>query len=147
MTTALCYLYEHVLDNTTLNDSNAADACACIFACNVHTQMIGLAKIILCYDRLKSEKSYPMSGTDCMLPIFGDDVHIFFEDMAGNRYSASAKSTYDRLVRYADIAPLISDLDTDNTLYDLYMTGYQRPGIVSRQKISQGSGRLQILMN
>ena len=126
VTPALCYLYEHVLDNTTLNDSNAADACVCIFACNVHTKMIGLTKIILCYDRLKSEKSYPMSGTDCMLPIFGDDVHIFFEDMAGNRYSASAKSTYDRLVRYGDIAPLISDLDTDNTLYDLYMTGISK---------------------
>ncbi len=126
VTPALCYLYEHVLDNTTIRSENAADACWCVFSCRLRTERTDVTQVILRYDGAAEELVYPVQDGACILPVFGERVHIFFADREGGRYAASAKCERERLARYQDIAPLLADYDTENPYFDLYQIGSSR---------------------
>lgn len=126
----LCYLYEHVLDNTTLNRDNAQAAAVCIFACSFATPRRDLVRLVLRYDHCCREQSFAAPDGRCTAPVYGDAVHVFWEDAAGNRYRASAEADRRRLARYEDLAPLLAAYDIDDLYYTLYQA--ERPAAWER---------------
>jgi hypothetical protein len=122
---ALCWLYQHFLDGGVLTRQNAALACEAAFTCVVHSNRpeLGLRQVILRYDKVRSEQSFPARDDTCYLPIYGEDCHIFHADADGNRYYVSAPFIFERLMAYESLVPALAQFDTGLLGFDLYLTG------------------------
>ncbi|MCI2049329.1 MAG: DUF5717 family protein [Lachnospiraceae bacterium] len=121
----LCYLYGRYLDEGAITRENAPRICAAVFSCALHTNRpeLELRQVILCYDRCTQERTYPVKDGECLLPVYGEENHIFFADAAGNRYTASVAGIYERLCAYGEVVPRLQPFDTGIPEFDMYLAG------------------------
>ncbi len=120
----LARLYEHYLTaGRVLTNEIAAAAVPAVFACRIRTEDPSVKRVVLIYDRLRSEQYFPLKDGECCLPIFGEEYHLFFEDDMGNRFLGSVEYTCERMMDHEKLAQLLSVYDVDNFGYDLYLSG------------------------
>ncbi|MBQ9644064.1 MAG: hypothetical protein IJV26_08505 [Lachnospiraceae bacterium] len=117
-------LYDQYLSSgAVLSQDLAQAAVPVVFMCVIRTSRTAVRKVVLVYDKLRGEQTFPIENGICYLPIYGEENQIFFEDRNGSRYAASIAYTCDRMMDYEKYAKQLAFYETDHFGFDLYLSG------------------------
>ena len=123
----LAWLYSYWLsDSRIISGEIAQTAIPAVFTAAVHMTDPNMQRIVLIYDKLRTEQYCRLEDGTAMLPVYGSDNQIFLEDGEGNRYAASVPYTLDHLMDYERISHILAEYETDSFGFDLYMAGQKK---------------------
>ncbi|MBO5998662.1 MAG: hypothetical protein J6P87_03120 [Lachnospiraceae bacterium] len=118
----LAVLYDRYLKLHVPDDAVAKSLIPLLFTGRLAITRPAIRRVFLLYDCCQRELEWPMEDGVCILPVYGDDNQIFFEDDAGNRYAKSIASAFDRWMDYEKYSETMEYFDPGEFCYDLYLS-------------------------
>ncbi len=82
----LSYLYRKVVTGEVMLEEAGDRLAPLLFSVRVKTSDRRMRKLVLLYSRETSERSFPLSDGETVVPLYGEEYTLFFEDSAGDRY-------------------------------------------------------------
>lgn len=138
----LAFLYERYLtDGRALTSEIANAATSVIFTVKLTVTNPNVHRVVVLYERCREEQYYPITNGTCYLPIYGNDVQLFFEDDAGNRYASSVDYEISRMMDEKKLSEILMAYDTSSSGFDLYLSGLAGQETMTEQ----GAARLRRL--
>ncbi len=117
----LAYLYKNVITPGMITPDNARGLAEALFTLQVTVARKDIREIIVIYDKGKTEITYPVTGQQNFLPIYGNGFHVFLEDYEGNRYVSEDNCTIEKLIWPDKLAKMIAPMVSDLIGLDLWM--------------------------
>ena len=126
MSEDLAFLFEwYMKSGAVLPEELLSAALPSAFMCRVETKNEKFQRVVLIYDACRGENYFPLRDGSCYVPIFGEQYHLFLEDGQGHRYAGSADYTITRMMDYKVLSGILSQYETDNVPFDLYLSESQ----------------------
>ncbi len=116
----LAKLYGNYLRTYAMEEELAQQAVPAVYTCVIRTSRKALRRVIVIYDEAEGERYFPIENGICLLPLYGENNRIFFEDMRGMRYASSIAYTLDRLMDPAALKDVLSYYNIENDDYMLH---------------------------
>ena len=94
----LAYLYGKLLDPFTMGDDYANAYTELMFTKRFTVDDPQTVNIVLIYDHLRDEFIYPVYLGEALIPVYGDNVSVFLEDVNGCRREAGDETDVKQII-------------------------------------------------
>lgn len=119
----LAYLYEKYLTaGRALTEEIAAAAVPAAFSCQVQADERGGSRAVLVYECLRSEQYAPLLQGAGILPVYGENAVLLFEEDNGDRH-VGKESQKKMLMDPKRLVKVLSLYEVNNIGFELYLSG------------------------
>lgn len=118
----LAYLYQNLFEGHLVNEETAPYMAELLFVHLITIEQEHISKVIICYDKIKEEYSYPVSNKRAYVPIYGNDYQMLFEDNRKNRFATTIQYTTEKLLLTGKMSKMIYPFVQDNPGYSFYIS-------------------------
>ena len=94
----LAHLYKNLITPVMITQETAPGLITVLFTHKLILRRRDIYKVILIYEKERQEVTFPVTGTEMYLPIYGSDCTLVLEDGRGNRYCREEEYTLERLL-------------------------------------------------
>lgn len=124
----LAYLYKNILVPGMLTQESMEALSRLIFMNLVKVERDNIIKAVVYQPQAAVEHSYPISGREGLVPMFGNDSVLLFEDGEKNRYIAEVSYNMEKLLLPGKLAKYIEDYAREEIGFDVYVCEKSRSG-------------------
>lgn len=117
----LAYLYHMFLEPEDLSLPMAEALASILYANELRFKKDNIRNVIVCRADVNQETIYPVNNDKVIVPLYGMDYSILFEDIYGNRFAGSVEHTQQTLMEPDKFISKVSELVSDNSLLDIYL--------------------------
>lgn len=94
----LAHLYKNFLDEDCVNQTNAHTVLGVLYTSRIRIENQTITEVAVVYERLLTERHYPVVDGICTLPLYGSEYAIILIDSAGNRFAEGIPFDTDKLI-------------------------------------------------
>lgn len=116
----LATLYKNLITPVMVTPETAKGLSTALFLYKLSAKRRDIRKVIVVYEKERYELTYPMSGTETYLPLYGEDGRIILEDRQGNRFCREEEYHLERLMLPDKLADMIVPYVEDCVHFDLW---------------------------
>lgn len=117
----LAYLYQEFLDPGDLNLPMAEALAAVLYGNELQFEEEDIRSVIVRRAGLNRENVYPVNNDKAVVPLYGADYCLAFEDVHGNRFVSRIEPAKQELMEPDGFVAAVSEVINDNLLMDLYL--------------------------
>lgn len=117
----LAYLYKHFVKEPMLDEVVAESLGRLLFMHQLNAERRDLHKVIVRHPQLKEEAVYPLLDGKAVIPLYGQDYVILFENNKHQRFAGSVQYTIEKLMIPGKIVKMIGALARDSIGLNLYL--------------------------
>lgn len=121
MNANLAYLYKHFFQERMVHEESAKALASLLFMHQIRVEEERFCKVIVRHPRRKGEESYPLSAKTAVVPLYGQDSTILFEDAQMHRYTGQGRYLMEKLVLPGKLLKMISGYAYGETGLNLYL--------------------------
>ena len=121
MSANLAYLYKHFFQERMVNEETAKAFACLIFMHQIRVEEEKFCKVIVRHPQKKGEEIYPLSAQKAVVPLYGQECTILFEDTEGHRYTGEGKYLVEKLMLPGKLMKLISSYAFEEIGLNLYL--------------------------
>ena len=118
----LAYLYQMFLEPQEITDAAAEALSQVLYGNELRFKEDNIRNVIVCRADVKREMVYPVTNDKVMVPLYGEDYSILFEDIYGNRFVNGVEYTKQTMMEHGRFIGKVSELVSTNPLMDLYLS-------------------------
>lgn len=119
----LAYLYKNLITPVMVTEETAPGLITVLFTHRLLLKRRDIYRVVLVYEKEKTEVSFPVSGVEMYLPVYGNDCRLILEDGKGNRYCREEEYTLERLLMPDKLSQMAAPYVEDNIHFDLWLCG------------------------
>lgn len=116
----LSVLYRNIFTPAMVTEEIARGLSVALFIHRLQIKRDNIHKIILVYEKERSEQIFTAPGKEVYLPVFGSDVRLLLEDGYGNRYCREEDYELERLIVPDKLAHMVAPYVTDQPEFLLW---------------------------
>lgn len=124
----LAFLYKNILVPGMITKESAESLSRLLFMNLVEVEREGITKAVVYQPKAGTEHCYPVSGKEAMVPLFGSDYTLLFEDTEDNRYIAEISYNMEKLMLPGKLAKYIEKDAQESIGFDVYLCERGRGG-------------------
>lgn len=117
----LAYLYKHFLQERMITEESAKALSSLLFMHQIRVEEERFSKIIVRHPCMKEEASYPISNGTAIVPLYGQDCTILFEDTRQQRYTGQGRYLMEKLILPGKLLKFITGYAYDEIGLNLYL--------------------------
>ncbi len=117
----LCRLYRSMFSPNMMNEEIANGLATALFIHRLYLKRDDICRVVLVYEKERSERVVQVPGREMYLPVYGSDVKIFLEDGDGNRYCGENDYILERLMLPDKTAQMIAPYVTEAEEFSLWL--------------------------
>ncbi|MBQ6735389.1 MAG: hypothetical protein IJR00_10845 [Lachnospiraceae bacterium] len=118
----LAFLYRKFLDESMVTAENAHTVLRVLHTSRIRVGHEGIKEIVLIYDKLLHERTYPVTNGVAYVPLYGAEYVVLLADRAGRRYAEGITFDTDKLMLAGRLVQLVSPYITGGEEYiDLFL--------------------------
>jgi len=117
----LAYLYHMFLEPEELTLPMAEALATLLYGKELRFERDNIRNVIVCRADLNQEMVYPVNNDKVIVPLYGTDYSMLFEDIYGNRFVNEVEHTSQTLMEPDKFVAKVSELVSDNLLLDVYL--------------------------
>ncbi len=91
-------LYQNLMTPQMVDVTNAAKILTLLYTAQIRVEDPRICRVIVIYDRIGREMSYPVTDGSAQVPLFGGDYAILLADREDNRFSVSIPYDTEKLL-------------------------------------------------
>ncbi len=126
----LAYLYKNFLQERMIDEQLASALAGLIFMHQIEVDNKKYTRVIVRHPQKKEEDVYPIVGGRAIIPIYGHESTVLFEDYRFNRYTGQGSYVMEKLMLPGKIMKLIANYAIDDIGLNLYLCEGSKDGIV-----------------
>lgn len=117
----LAPLYKNLITPMMITEETAKGLSVALFIHHLTVKRGDIRKIILVYEKEKTESVFQVTGREAYIPIYGNDYKLLLEDAGGNRYCREQEYVSERLLIPDKLSSMIAPYVTDCVHFDLWL--------------------------
>ncbi len=117
----LAYLYKNILVPGMITAQTANALSRLIFMNLIRVDRADITKVVVYQPLAGVEHAYPVGNTEALVPLFGSEYTLLFEDASGNRYIAEISYNTEKLMIPGKLAKYIENYVEDVIGFDVYI--------------------------
>lgn len=117
----LAYLYQEFLDPQDLEQSAAEALGMILYSNELHFSKPGMRNVIVCRADIEREIRYSVNNDKAMVPLYGMDYSMIFEDVRGNYFATGVEYSGKVLMEPEHFIAKVSEVVSDDYLLDIYL--------------------------
>lgn len=121
MNANLAYLYKHFFQERMVHEESAKALASLLFMHQIRVEEERFCKVIVRHPCKKGEESYPLSAKTAVIPLYGQDSTILFEDAQMHRYTGQGRYLMEKLLLPGKLLKMISGYACEETGLNLYL--------------------------
>jgi len=127
----IAFLYKYYINEQMINERSARDLANLLFMHQIHVEEKRFSRIIVRHPALKEEAEYGLNEGTGVIPLFGQDCTILFEDQEQYRFTGDGQYTMEKLMLPGKLLKMLNGYAEDETGLNLYLcgAGHENPEI------------------
>ncbi len=117
----LAVLYKNLITPMMITEDTAKGLSVALFIHHLTIKRNDIRKVILVYEKEKTQTIYPVTGGEAYIPIYGGDYKLLLEDGEGNRYCREQEYVAERLLLPDKLSSMIAPYVTGCVHFDLWL--------------------------
>ncbi len=117
----LAVLYKNLITPMMITEDTAKGLSVALFIHHITLKRSDIRKIVLIYEKEKTESVYQVTGREAYIPIYGNDYRLLLEDADGNRFCREKEYVVERLLIPDKLSSMIAPYVTDSVHFDLWL--------------------------
>lgn len=143
ITRDLAYLYKELVNEAVLRDEQLVEAFVPIlFSHLITVNDESIRQLVIIYDKLKGEMTYPVVGGKAIVPVYSSDYSIVLQDAGGNRIASEELYDIEKLMIPGRFIKIIGERVSTHLGLDLHLCGNTENGITITVKNAVSFRRL-----
>lgn len=122
----LAYLYKEIVTAQMLDEELAMKLSKLVYTCQINVSDERMRRIVVYHPMEIIERRYEINNNIAMVPLYGDDYTILFEDIAGNRYATNVTYEIQRLIQPGRMTTLVTEADKMTISLQVSLCGIDR---------------------
>lgn len=125
----LAYLYKNFLQERMINEQTAEALAGLIFMHQIVVENENYVRVIIRHPHRKNEDIYPVSDGRAIIPLFGQECTVLFEDSQNNRFTGHGSYVMEKLMLPGKVMKLIGDYAINDVGLNLYLCENNKEGM------------------
>lgn len=117
----LAFLYKHFINGQMVKEEAADALASLLFMHQICVKDASYSKVIVRYQRQKKEAVYLLAEGKAVIPLYGPDCTILFEDTLKHRFAGNDRYTIEKLLLPGKLLNLIEGYATKEVGVNLYL--------------------------
>lgn len=117
----LAYLYKNFIQERMINEQSAESLANLIFMHQINVENDNYMRVAICHPQMKGEDIYPIINGKVMVPLFGQECRILFEDSQHNRFTGQGSYIMEKLMLPGKVMKIIENYDINEIGLNLYL--------------------------
>lgn len=138
----LASLYSKLFTPDMITEQNAGSFAKILFATKIRVSDLRLKKVILYYHGSTKGLEYPLADGETVVPVYGSESAIVFEDAFGNRFAREQDTELEKYMLSGKYLPELMKYDTDCPEFDLYLIREKAGGDLWGEGLAQRALKL-----
>ena len=143
MNANLAYLYKNFFQERMVNEESAYALAEVLFMHQIRVENDKFSKVIVRHPRKNTEESYSMNAGKAIVPLYGQDCTILFEDTELNRFTGQGRYIVEKLMLPGKLMKLLGGYAYEATGLNLYLCEGGRDGVIVAE---ENEARFEALM-
>ncbi len=125
----LAYLYKNFLQERMINEQSASALADLIFMHQIEIEDSSYQKVIVRHPQKRDEDIFLITGRKAIVPLYGQECTILFEDSNYNRFTGQNSFVMEKLMLPGKVMKLIADYAVNEMGLNLYMCESNRDDV------------------
>lgn len=125
----LAYLYKNFLQERMITEQSAQALAGLIFMHQIEVENENYVRVIVRHPQKKKEDIYPVLGGKAIVPLFGQECTVLFEDSQFNRFTGQGSFVMEKLMLPGKVMKMLENYAISEIGLNLYVCESNKEGI------------------